>query len=86
MEHSLGPVRSDLYYPVKSLAVEIDTGSTSHKQLISKAQRYRRVKVRQVVMVTEGPNDRLKAFFDILGRGIGAHYDQLDKLLRTITQ
>lgn len=84
VEYSLGPVRSDLYYPAKDLAVEVDTGTTSHKQLILKAQRYRRIKISQVVMITEGSNYRLKAFFDTLGYGVGAHYDHLDKLLRTI--
>ncbi len=86
VEYPLGPVRADLYYPVKNLAVEIDTGSTSRKQLISKAQRYRRVGVDQVVMVTEGSNDRLKTFLSTLGHGVGAHFDQLDKLLQSITR
>lgn len=86
VEYPLGSVRADLYYPSKDLAVEVDTGATSHKQLAGKAQRYRRVNVRQVVMVTEGSSGRLKAFFDILGYGIGAHFDHLDKLLQTIAK
>lgn len=84
-EHSLGPVRADLFYPSKGLAVEIDTGTTSHQQLISKAQRYRKIETDQVVMVTEGPSDRLKTFLSILGHGVGARFEQLDKLLRSIT-
>jgi hypothetical protein len=84
LEYSLGPVRADLYYPAKDLAVEIDTGTTSHKQLVSKALRYRRVRVNRVVMVTEGTNDRLKIFLSTLGHGVGVHFKDLDKLLRTL--
>lgn len=85
VEYLLGPVRADLFYPGRGLAIEIDTGTSSHHQLIVKAQRYRRVKVNHVVMVTTGPTDRLKTFLGTLGYGTGARYDQLDKLLRMIT-
>ena len=85
-EYALGPVRVDLYYPAMGLAVEADTGTASHKQLVAKAKRYRRVQVSQVVMVTEGSKDRLQVFLGELGCGVGAHFEQLDKLLQSITR
>ena len=85
LEHYIGTdkdgIKADIYYLDKGIAVEIDTGSETYRQLESKARRYKKLDVSTVVMLTEGPRARLDAFFGVLGSGIGAQFDAVDKVL-----
>ena len=64
IEHKIGNIRADIYYPLFDLAVEVDRGTETHKTLKKKASKYNEVmsSINCLIFITNGNEDRNKTF------------------------
>ena len=63
-EFELGTCITDIWYPVKRIAVEIDTGSESHKLLDEKAKKYNLLNNIQWIIFISNNQDRSDSFIN----------------------
>ena len=84
-EKDLGPVKADIYYPDKRMAVEVDTGTETRETLTNKAQRYNRLQGISLIFVTDGAPDRVDYILDrVYIPKAGGHFDNLKKFIKEI--
>lgn len=86
-EVCLGPIVPDVWFPNRRLAVEVDTGTETQKQLLKKAAGYNRTKVRYLLFATTGPAARAKLFLSAVAnvqQRIGVTWDRLNALFQTV--
>lgn len=88
-EYKNGPIRSDIFYPRESIAVEIDTGTESYTTLKDKADRYNRLfNIKAVLFITAGNRKRIKIFTDEIAPHLstgGTSFDRLENFLEKIS-
>ncbi len=88
LEHKIASQQADLYYPSYRMAVEIDTGSESHKTLLDKIKGYNRTTdLKYLLFITDGGENRIKLWKENVRKGIkfaGCKFEDVDKLLDMI--
>ena len=83
LEHRIGPVIADLWFPAYRLAVEVDLGTEDRPHLRKKLQRYRTIsEVSWLIFVTTGTQERVDFAVSVSRGGparcIGAQWQDLN--------
>ena len=87
LEERVGSQQADLYYPSLDLAIEVDTGSETHKTLKNKIKGYNRSQVDKLIFVTSGGLNRVDLWKDSISsyiRFIGGAYSDIEKIMEMV--